>query len=131
MKKPMKIKSCLTLISLLFLSFAAKAAVYHISAEQLIDMIDKQKSPLIVDVRTAEEFNVGHVKGAINIPYDKLAENSDQLNEYKNEHIVFYCRSGRRASIVYQALSPRGFEKMVDLKGHMIYWTQKKYPLEK
>ena len=86
---------------------------------------------MIVDVRTAEEFNSGHVKGAVNMPYEQLAENSDLLNEYKQTHIVFYCRSGRRASIVYQALEKRGFAKMTDLKGHMIYWTQKNYPLQR
>ena len=127
----MKIKLWLSLVSFLFLSFTVKADIYQISAEQLIDLIDKQQAPLIVDVRTKEEFNGGHVKGAINIPYDKLVENSDQLQNYKKENIIFYCRSGRRAGIVYQALQPKGFEKMVDLKGHMIYWTKKSYSLEK
>ena len=120
----------ITILSLLPLSSYAQG-VLQVDPAQLQQLIEQKQAPMIIDVRTAEEFDAGHVKGAINIPYDQLEKDSRELDQYKDQHIVVYCRSGRRASVVYQALLPRGFNKLVDLKGHMILWEQKGLPLVK
>lgn len=60
----------------------------------------------IVDVRTKEEYLTGHVKGAINIPYDEIDENTS-LD--KNKNIFVYCKSGARSSKAYETLKNLGF----------------------
>ncbi|HIP76306.1 MAG TPA: rhodanese-like domain-containing protein [Psychromonas hadalis] len=114
------------------LSFSTFAqAISRIEAPQLLQLIKNKEAPLILDVRTFEEFTAGHVQGAINIPFDILSQDSSSLEKYKHKEIIVYCRSGRRASVVYQALVPLGFDKLIDLNGHMIQWEKLGYPLQK
>jgi len=61
----------------------------------------------LVDVRTPEEFAEGSVKGAVNIPLDKV---SAQLAKFKNKkHIIVFCRSGNRSSQAKSILEQNGF----------------------
>ena len=120
----------IALLSFLPLSSYAQG-VLQVEPMQLQQLITQKEAPMIIDVRTAEEFNAGHVEGAINIPYDKLEKNSHELDQYKDQSLDVYCQSGRQASRVYQALLPRGFSKLIDLKGHMRLWKQKGLPLVK
>ena len=50
-----------------------------------------------IDVRSAEEFNAGHLQDAVNIPHDKIVEGVKAIGSDKDAPINLYCRSGRRA----------------------------------
>ena len=66
----------------------------------------------LVDVRTPSEFASGSVKGAVNIPLDKI---SGQLPKFKNKkHIVVFCRSGNRSGQAKQILEKDGFENVIN-----------------
>ena len=68
---------------------------------------------LVIDVRTAEEFASGHIQGAINIPYDQIAEGIKAINGLKkDDSILVYCRSGRRSETAKQTLNNLGFQKV-------------------
>ena len=69
---------------------------------------------IIVDVRTKEEYDEGHLVGAINIPYDVIDESIDIE---KNNIVFVYCRSGNRSSIAYNTLTKLGYE-VYDLGGY-------------
>ena len=61
---------------------------------------------VIIDVRTKEEFNEGHVVDAINIPYDEIDENI----EISKDTIIFvYCKSGNRSNMAYNNLMNLGY----------------------
>lgn len=62
---------------------------------------------VIVDVRTKDEFDSGHVVGAINIPYDEIDEN---VVLDKEKLIFVYCLSGGRSSIAEEALTNLGYD---------------------
>ena len=72
--------------------------------------------PLIIDVRTADEYRAGHVQAAINIPYDEIASRIAALAPDHDSRIVLYCRSGHRAGIAEQALRQMGYHQ-VENKG--------------
>ena len=72
-----------------------------------LDRILDSKNYIIVDVRTEDEYNEGHVKGAINIPYDTIDKNVD-LD--KDKTILVYCKSGKRSGIAYDKLTDLGFD---------------------
>ncbi|MGF1738690.1 rhodanese-like domain-containing protein [Photobacterium satsumensis] len=64
--------------------------------------------PMIIDVRSHEEFINGHLPGAINIPYDQI----DQLTSFapdKSQSLFIYCRSGRRSGIAEATLTELGY----------------------
>ncbi len=67
------------------------------------------KNIIIIDVRTAYEFNSGHFQGAINIPYDKIAEKIEEVTKDKNKKIILYCRSSRRSGIAKTTLEKLGY----------------------
>lgn len=72
--------------------------------------------PLVVDVRTAEEYRQAHIRQAVNIPYDRIAMQIAALAPDQNARIVLYCRSGRRSGIAEQTLRQLGY-KQVENKG--------------
>ena len=65
-----------------------------------------------IDVRTAEEYADGHLEGALNIPHEQIGEQIDELALAKDDPVVLYCRSGRRADIALQALKERGYSNV-------------------
>lgn len=84
----------------------------------------------IIDVRSPEEFAAGHVKGAINIPFDQIEQHQNLLNTLKPSTLVVYCRSGRRAGIFEQTLTEKGFN-LLHLSGDMNAWQAAKLPTVK
>ncbi len=77
------------------------------SKEKTLDDILKENNYIVVDVRTKEEFDSGHVLDAINIPYDEI--NKD-INLDKDKTILVYCRSGQRSKIAYNSLKELGYD---------------------
>lgn len=71
-----------------------------------------QEGAFLVDVRTPSEFSSGSVKGAVNIPLDKLPT---QLSKFKNKkNIVVFCKSGMRSSQAKSILEKNGFQNIIN-----------------
>ena len=79
------------------------------STKSELDKILEENNYIIIDVRTSLEYESGHIKDSINIPYDNLTDSFD-----KNKTILVYCKSGRRSSIAYDTLTTMG-SKVYDL----------------
>jgi rhodanese-related sulfurtransferase len=75
----------------------------------------QQRGATVVDVRSAGEFESGHVPGAINIPYDQMAARAAELGA-KGKPVLLYCRSGRRSGIAAAELAKQGFTAIYDFK---------------
>jgi phage shock protein E len=65
--------------------------------------------PLVIDVRTAGEFESGHIEGAAHIPYDDIGARIEELTGDKDRTIILYCQSGRRAGIARDTLIGLGY----------------------
>ena len=80
-------------------------AVYmNITAEEAKVLMESQTGYLILDVREQDEYDAGHIPGAILIPYTQIEEKAPKLLTDKNQLILVYCRSGRRSKIAAEAL---------------------------
>ena len=101
-----------------------------ISQASLNVQMASDNAPLILDVRTPEEYSAGHISGAINIPHNMLAARIDELSDYKNEKIVVHCQSGRRAGLAEGVLREAGYNKILHLEGDMAAWRENELPLE-
>ena len=71
-----------------------------------------------IDVRSAEEFNAGHLQGAVNIPHDKIIEGVKALGSDKDAPINLYCRSGRRAEAALTELKNAGYTNVTNHGGY-------------
>jgi phage shock protein E len=81
----------------------------------LVRLLSLKDAPLLLDVRTAEEYAEGHIRGALLAPYDGLE--SSFAEKDKDRPIVVYCRSGRRSAIARQSLAKMGYANVADFGG--------------
>jgi len=72
---------------------------------------------LLLDVRTREEYDAGHLKGAVLIPHNTIRDQINNVASNKEAPIFVYCRSGHRASVAQQALIAIGYTQVVNLGG--------------
>ena len=78
-----------------------------IDSTPTLEQILEENNYTIVDVRTKEEYDEGHVKGSINIPYDEIDED---VELEKEKTILVYCQSGIRSKVAYDKLKTLGYE---------------------
>ena len=90
--------------------------------KSLVDSFNEQDNLVIIDVRTNEEYKMGHIKYSINIP----VENIDKINYRKDTKIILYCRSGNRSNQAAIKLRDLGYQNIFDMGG-INYWL---YDLE-
>jgi len=72
---------------------------------------------LILDVRSQDEFNDGHIYGAVLLPEDEIRERAFDVIISKSQTVLLYCRSGRRSDNAARALSEMGFLYVFDFGG--------------
>ena len=73
---------------------------------------------LLIDVRTVEEYESGHIEGAKLIPYEEIGARIGELTEDRDREIALYCRSGRRSGIAQQTLANMGFKNAINVGGY-------------
>jgi phage shock protein E len=77
-----------------------------------------QERAMIVDVRTPEEYRAGHIKTAVNIPYDQVEDRLNEFGDDKDLPIAVYCGHGGRAEYAKQALDKHGYRNVLNLGGY-------------
>jgi phage shock protein E len=103
-----------------------------ISQSDLLTRLEKKDADLVVlDVRTAAEYQTGHVPGARNVPHDQLPAKLAELAALKDKQVVLYCRSGRRSAIAGETLRAAGFSRLRHLEGDYLAWEAEKRPVER
>lgn len=102
-----------------------------ISLNDWKNIYDNNKDYIVIDVRTPQEFNEGHVKGAININFydENFEEQLDELN--KDKKYLIYCRSGSRSSKTLILMENLQFINVYDLEGGILAYNNAGYKLEK
>ena len=99
----------------------------NITAEEAKEIMDSEEGYIILDVRTREEYDEGHIPGAILIPNTAIEAKAEDVLTDKNQLILVYCRSGRRSKIAAEALAELGYTNIKEFGG-IIDWP---YEVEK
>lgn len=99
--------------------------------QELLQRIKAKTAPAIVDVRSAGEFNSGHIPGALNIPSWKILLHVGNLPKDKSTELVVTCEIGPRAQMAMALLTSFGYKNVSLLDGHMSRWRQALLPVEK
>ena len=95
-----------------------------ITPMKLFRRITAGEAPLILDVRTEQEYRDGHIPGAINIPHDELSDRLSELALAKSDEVVVHCKSGRRAALATEVLTAAELTNVRELEGHMNAWKE-------
>ena len=89
------------------------------------DFVEIQDSDYtLIDVRTQDEFDLGHIDGAINLDFYSETFQNDVLSLPKNETIVLYCRTNNRSSKTANILKENGFKEISVLEGGITEWVK-------
>ena len=99
----------------------------QISGAEAKALMDSESGYIIIDARTQEEYDQGHIPGAILIPYGEIADRAEKELPDKDQLILVYCRSGRRSKIAAEELVKLGYTNVKEFGG-IIDW---KYEIEK
>ena len=99
-----------------------QGAVYvNITAEKAKEIMDSEEGYIILDVRTQEEYDEGHIPGAILIPNTEIKVRAVEELTDKDQLILVYCRSGRRSKLAAEILVELGYPNIKEFGG-IIDW---------
>ncbi|HEX6884635.1 MAG TPA: rhodanese-like domain-containing protein [Planctomycetota bacterium] len=93
----------------------------RIAREDLARRLAAPRAPLVLDVRTSNEWNAGHIEGAQHVVLDDLARSLERIP--RERELVVVCKSGYRSSIARSQLEAAGFARVTDLVGGMDAWA--------
>jgi len=102
-----------------------------ISQDELMKALRNPKTaPVILDVRSHDEFEGGHIPGALNVPHNEVGDWLRNQNLTRDKDVVVYCESGGRSATAQQVLINAGFASVRHLEGDMKAWRAKGLPCD-
>ena len=102
-------------------SGGGSATYEQISGAEAKALMDSESGYIIIDARTQEEYDQGHIPGAIMIPEYEIADRAEKELPDKDQLILVYCRSGRRSKIAAEELVKLGYTNVKEFGG-IIDW---------
>lgn len=94
-----------------------------LTQDQWWEQSQEDREAVILDVRTEEEIEEGHIPGAQFIDIYRGAEFLDEIDKLdKSKSYYIYCRSGNRSGQACAIMNSRGFERTYNLIGGMLEW---------
>ena len=104
-----------------------KAMYEQITPQEAKKIMDSGEEHIVLDTREQDEFDEGHIPGAILIPYTEIENKAEEMLTDKDKLILVYCRSGRRSKIAAESLAKLGYTNVKEFGG-IIDWP---YDVEK
>ncbi|SDE87381.1 Rhodanese-related sulfurtransferase [Chitinophaga filiformis] len=126
------IYKCYTYVALLglLISVVSGASAQQVDVSVFQQSIQK-KDAQVFDVRTAGEFNTGHLHNALQADYTKKGEFIERVQYLDKEQAIYiYCLSGGRSTAAAKWLRENGFREVIELKGGINAWKQAGLPVE-
>ena len=102
-------------------SDGGSATYEQISRAEAKALMDSESGYILIDARTQEEYDEGHIPGAILIPEYEIADRAEKELPDKDQLILVYCRSGRRSKIAAEELVKLGYTNVKEFGG-IIDW---------
>ncbi len=114
------------------IGFAVGGEPVKIDVDEAVTWLDKTAEVQRVDVRSAEEYAEGHLKGAMLVTWgEKDFEKQALAQLAKDKPVLVYCRSGRRSTAAAEVLAKLGFDVIRNLEGGIIAWQKAGKPVVK
>jgi rhodanese-related sulfurtransferase len=93
----------------------------EITVQELKSKLDAGEDIQVIDVRETDEYQYCNI-GALHIPMGEIIMKADQLA--RDKQVVIHCKSGGRSGNVVNALTARGFNNVVNLRGGILAWAE-------
>jgi len=130
MKKIPSIMSLLLmLLTIISCGSSSSSKVNNVDAKAFQQSIQKEAGAILLDVRTPDEFNQGHIEGAVNINFNDKNFGSQVMALDKTKPILVYCLSGGRSGEASGMLAANGFTNVTQLNGGLLAWKGANLPV--
>src|SRR5205085_8173646 len=94
-----------------------KAEIDEVDAQSARELLDTAEPPLLVDVRRRDEWDEGHIPGAIHIPRGSLESRIEKAAPDRERPLLVYCSAGERSAFAARTLGELGYEDVTSLAG--------------
>jgi len=102
-----------------------------VDPKQAMDIIQNEENNMtILDVRTPDEYKMGHIKNSTLIPLQSLSKRLDELHNFKDKKVLVYCASGSRSISASRILEKNGFSPY-NMNGGVSSWVGNGYKITK
>lgn len=107
----------------------AKQRIREVSPSEVKQMVERQEDVVYLDVREPNEWNLGHIPGAVHIPRGTLETKVEQAIP-RDRRVVVYCAGGNRSALAADTLQQMGYENVASMAEGWRGWMQAGGPVE-
>lgn len=108
----------------------ARKEISEMTVQEVHDYLGKGENPVLLDVRGLDEWERGHLKGAVHVPRGKLEEEVEAKLPDRTKEIIVYCAGGVRSLLAGQTMKRLGYEKVISMDGGFGDWEDEGFPAE-
>ena len=120
------------LAAIVVVAFELRARVHAfaaLSATQAVRLMNQ--GALVIDLRSKEQYDAGHIVDARNVPVGELESQADSMKKWRDRNVITYCDGGGDGASAARALMKLGFGKVFNLQGGLNAWVKDNLPLAK
>ena len=129
--KPLRVWLCLLMAMGIGACSQGESDAPEMLPQELVARMAAEAPPVVLDVRTPQEYEAGHVPGAINMPHKALPDRLAEVLSFRDREVVLYCERGKRSDMARAVLLEAGFASIQHLQGHMVEWRRQGLPESK
>ena len=107
-----------------------KEEIAEVSTPEVRDRLDEADRPLLLDVREQDEWQEGHLPGAVHIPRGNLESRVEALIPDRSREIVIYCAAGSRSAFAAKSLAELGYDSVASMAGGFADWKRNGFDFE-
>ena len=108
----------------------ARGVIPEMSVQEVHNHLEGGASPVLLDVREMDEWESGHLQGAVHIPRGRLEAEAESSIPDKSREVVVYCAGGVRSLLAADALKELGYVQVISMAGGYEDWADAGLPSE-
>src|SRR5690349_23775430 len=107
-----------------------KGQIDEVDAPEASRLLESPAPPALLDVREQDEWDEGHIPGAVHVPRGNLESRIESVVGDRTRPVVIYCASGNRSAFAAETLQALGYERPISLEGGFTDWKRNGYEIE-
>ena len=107
-----------------------KSEIDELDAPAAAELLESPDAPALLDVRELQEWQEGHIPGAVHIARGSLESNVEQKLPDRDRPLVVYCSVGNRSAFAAKTLAELGYESVSSLAGGFTDWKRNGFPID-
>ena len=106
----------------------AREEIREMSVEEVKNYLEEGNDPILVDIRGLDEWERGHLEGAVHIPRGRLEAEAEEKLPDKSKETIVYCAGGVRSLLGAVSMKELGYENLISMDGGFGDWEDAHYP---